>query len=215
VKDLPAGELAKKWRSVLVSKMPWLLRFCFYYASTGFVLLLGLDRFASGYSNPFDHMLYIYRYTLALVRPVPTGIESQPVQWLLNQVPITYYGVSVSSGGVSYPTITFLGAMNPFIIYMTIPAMAYALHRYDQRNSQIALFLLCWFAATYLPFFPLSYIGHRISYIFYFQNTVPAVAGAIALLFSNKHIPRTVMLVYALLVLVGFAWYFPFKKIPP
>jgi hypothetical protein len=145
---------------------------------------------------------------------VPTGIESQPLDWLLNQVPIQYLGVSVTSGGVTYQTISFWGAMNPFIIYLTIPAMAYALYRYDQRNSQLALFLLCWFAATYFPFFPLSYIGHRISYIFYFQNTVPAVAGGIALMFSNKHIPRAVVVVYVLLVLVGFAWYFPFKQIP-
>jgi hypothetical protein len=105
--------------------------------------------------------------------------------------------------------------MNPFIIYMTVPGMAYALYRYDQRNSQVALFLLCWFAGTYFPWFPIVYVAQRIAYIFYFQNTIPAVAGAIALLLSNKHVPRSIVLVYVLLVLVGFAWYFPFKKIPP
>jgi predicted membrane-bound dolichyl-phosphate-mannose-protein mannosyltransferase len=213
LRDVRPSELVKKWKSVLVPKLKWLLPFGFYYAATGFVLLFALDRFVSG-SNPFEHIRFIYTYTLALVRPVPTGIESQPLDWLLNQVPIQYLGVSVTSGGVTYQTISFWGAMNPFIIYLTIPAMAYALYRYDQRNSQLALFLLCWFAATYFPFFPLSYIGHRISYIFYFQNTVPAVAGGIALMFSNKHIPRAVVVVYVLLVLVGFAWYFPFKQIP-
>jgi predicted membrane-bound dolichyl-phosphate-mannose-protein mannosyltransferase len=214
LRDLRPSELVKKWRTVLIPKLKWLIPFGFYYAATGFVLLLVLDRFASG-SDPFSHMRYIYQYTLALVRPVPTGIESQPLDWLLNQVPIQYLGVSVSSGGVTYQTIAFWGVMNPFIIYLTVPAMAYALYRYDQRNSQLALFLLCWFAATYFPFFPLSYLAHRISYIFYFQNTVPAVAGGIALTFSNKHVPRTAVIVYVLLVLVGFAYYFPFKQIPP
>ncbi len=214
LRDLRPTEFARNWRKVLVSKLRWLLPYSFYYAATGFVLLFALDRFASG-SDPFVHIRFIYTYTLALVRPVPVGIESQPLDWLLNQVPIPYLGVSVSSGGLSYQTIAFWGAMNPSIIYLTIPAMAYALYRYDQRNSQLALFLLCWFAATYFPFFPLAYIAHRISYIFYFQNTVPAVAGAIALMFSNKHVPRTVVIVYALLLLVGFAWYFPFKQIPP
>jgi predicted membrane-bound dolichyl-phosphate-mannose-protein mannosyltransferase len=213
LRDLRPSELVKKWKTTLIPKLKWLIPFGFYYAATGFILLLVLDRFASG-SDPFAHIRYIYQYTLALVRPVPTGIESQPLDWLLNQVPIPYLGVSVSSGGVTYQTIAFWGAMNSFIIYLTIPAMAYVLYRYDQRNSQLALFLLCWFAATYFPFFPLAYISHRISYIFYFQNTVPAVAGAIALIFSNKHVPRSVVLVYALLVLVGFAWYFPFKQVP-
>jgi dolichyl-phosphate-mannose-protein mannosyltransferase len=213
LRDLRPSELVKKWRTALIPKLKWLIPFGFYYAATGFILLLVLDRFASG-SDPFSHIQYIYQYTLALVRPIPTGIESQPLDWLLNQVPIPYLGVSVSSGGVTYQTIAFSGIMNPFIIYSTIPAMAYALYRYDQRNSQLALFLLCWFAATYFPFFPLSYLAHRISYIFYFQNTVPAVAGGIALMFSNKHVPRSAVIVYVLLVLVGFAYYFPFKQIP-
>lgn len=213
LKDVRPSELVKKWRSILIPKLKWLLPFGFYYAATGFVLLFALDSLVS-HRNPFDHIRFIYTYTLALVRPVPTGIESQPLDWLLNQIPIPYLGVSVSSGGVTYQTIAFWGLMNPFLIYLTIPAMAYALYRYDQRNSQIALFLLCWFAATYFPFFPLAYISHRISYIFYFQNTVPSVAGAIALMFSNKHVPRSVVIVYMLLYLVGFAWYFPFKQIP-
>lgn len=212
LRDVRPSELVKKWRTTLIPKLKWLIPFGFYYAAAGFILFLMVDRLVGG-TDPFSHIRYIYQYTLALVGQ-PTGIESQPLDWLLNQVPIQYLGVSVSSGGVTYQTIAFWGVMNPFIIYLTIPAMAYALYRYDERNSQLALFLLCWFAGTYLPFFPLSYIGQRISYIFYFQNTVPAVAGGIALMFSNKHIPRTILIVYVLLVLVGFAWYFPFKQIP-
>jgi len=213
LKDQRPSELAKNWKTILIPKLKWLLQFAFCYVASGFIFLVLLDRLAGG-NDPISHIRYIYQYTLALVGPVPTGIESQPLDWLLNQVPIQYLGVTVSSGGLSYPTIAFWGVMNPFIIYLTIPAMAYTLNRYDEHSSQLALFLLCWFAATYLPYFPLSYLGHRISYIFYFQNTVPAVAGAIALMFSNKHIPRTVIIVYVLLVLVGFAWYFPFKQIP-
>jgi predicted membrane-bound dolichyl-phosphate-mannose-protein mannosyltransferase len=221
LRDVRPSELVKKWRTALVPKIKWLLPYAFYYAATGFIGLFVLDRFVSG-KDPIEHIKYIYTYTLALVRPVPTGIESRPLDWLMNQVPIPYLGVSVSSGGQTYQTIAFWGAMNPFILYLAIPAMVYALYRYDERNSQVALLMLCWFAATFFPFFPLSYIGDRISYIFYFQNTVPAVAGAVALMFSNKHVPRSVVVAYVILVLVGF-WFdtpishaaFPFRKIPP
>jgi len=214
LRDTPHSELRKKWKSILVSRGPWLFTFAFYYVATGFILLLPLSRL-SGFANPLQDIPAVYQGFMVLTSPVAVGIESQPLQWLLNQVPITFYGLSISTGGVTYETIAFVGAMNPFIIYMAVPGMAYALYRYDQRNSQVALFLLCWFAATYFPWFPVVYIAQRISYIFYFQNTIPAVAGAIALLLSNKHVPRSIVLVYVLLVLVGFAWYFPFKKIPP
>ncbi len=221
LRDVRPNELIKKWRSILIPKLKWLLPFSFYYAATGFTLLFVLDRFVSG-RDPFDHIRFIYSYTLALVRAAPVGIESRPLDWLFNQVPIPYLGVSVSTGGITYQTIAFWGAMNPFILYLTIPAMVYALYRYDEKNSQLALLMLCWFAATYFPFFPLSYIGNRISYIFYFQNTVPAVAGAVALMVSNKNIPRSVLLAYVFFVLVGFFFdtpfsyaAFPFRKIPP
>ena len=207
-------EGVKVSKSVMLEDLQWFFRFGYYYALTGFVGLLALSS-VTGYKNPLDYVRFMFGNMLALAEVGAGGISSQPLQWLMNQVQIPYLQIGLQIGSTSVTPVAFWGGMNPFIIYLTIPAIAYAAYRYVARNSQVALFLLCWFAMTYLPYFPLAYISHRISYIFYFQNTVPAVAGSIALMLDNDRLPRTPVILYLLLVLVGFSWYFPFKKIPP
>jgi len=201
-------------RSVFFADLRWLLGFGFYYAVTGFLLLLALGS-VTGYRNPTDYIRFMFGNMLSLTELQVGGIASQPLQWLVNQVQIGYLQIGITIGQISLSPVAFWGGMNPFIVYMTIPAVAYTTYYCITRKSQTALFVLCWFAGNYFPYFPLSYLSHRISYIFYFQNTVPAVAGGIALLLNNKRIPRTLIILYVLLVLVGFSWYFPFKKIPP
>jgi predicted membrane-bound dolichyl-phosphate-mannose-protein mannosyltransferase len=201
-------------KSVLLADLQWFFRFGYYYALTGFVALLALSS-VTGYKNPADYVQFMFGNMLALAEVGAGGISSQPLQWLMNQVQIPYLQIGLEIGSTYISPVAFWGGMNPFIIYLTIPAIAYAGYRYAARNSQVALFLLCWFAMTYLPYFPLAYIYHRISYLFYFQNTVPAVAGSIALMLDNDRLPKTPVILYILLVFVGFSWYFPFKKIPP
>jgi predicted membrane-bound dolichyl-phosphate-mannose-protein mannosyltransferase len=201
-------------KPVILADLQWFFRFGYYYALTGFVALLAFSS-VTGYKNPLDYIRFMFGNMLALAEVGAGGISSQPLQWLMNQVQIPYLQIGLQIGSTNVTPVAFWGGMNPFIIFMTIPAIAYAAYRYVARNSQIALFLLCWFAMTYLPYFPLAYLSHRISYIFYFQNTVPAVAGSIALILNNDRLPRTPVILYLLLVLVGFSWYFPFKKIPP
>ena len=57
-----------------------------------------------------------------------TGISSSPWDWLVNQKPIDYARVAVNSvaGGsvtASRPLIAYRGEMNPFIIFVALPAL--------------------------------------------------------------------------------------------
>ncbi len=203
------------WRGLL----DWLERFTIVYVVAGLVLLTLMDRLWVGYSNPFDHMTFIYQYTRGLTRAVPEGIESYPWQWLLNEVEIPYLAVNVNVYQDSqlvgtYPATVFTGAMNPLIIYMAIPATVYAAYSFYEDRTQYTLFTVVFFALTYLPFYPMSIIGHRIMYIFYFLNTVPAVSLGVSHLLLDQRPPRIVVLAYCVAVVVGFYWMFPFKKIP-
>jgi hypothetical protein len=56
--------------------------------------------------------------------------------------------------------------------------------------------------------------GHRISYLFYFLPTLPAVVLAGASFILGTGLPRPVIWTYAIAVLLGFYRYFPFKPIP-
>jgi hypothetical protein len=51
-------------------------------------------------------------------------------------------------------------------------------------------------------------------YIFYFLNTVPAVAGSVAGMIIEQTPPRIVVVFYIAAVIAAFYMMFPFKIIP-
>jgi hypothetical protein len=104
--------------------------------------------------------------------------------------------------------------MNPTVIFMTIPVMLYCAYSYYETKSEFALFILAWFSMTYFPFYPAALIGHRIMYIFYFLNTVPAVAASIAYMMAHESPPKIIAVVYVAAVVAAFYMMFPFKVIP-
>lgn len=198
------------WRK----KIRWLVRFTYFYLIAFFGLLTLLDHFWGTYSSPLQHLMYIYTYTTTL-----TGIQSYPWQWLINQVQMPYIKVTgdIYVDGQLVGTkilVAFIGAMNPFIIYLCIPAMAYIAYKYFRGGDEFALFNIVWFICTYLPYYPMVILGNRIVYIFYFLNTLPSVCAAIGYFFIDKRTPPVLSGIYMGLVLVGFIIFFPFKVIP-
>jgi dolichyl-phosphate-mannose-protein mannosyltransferase len=179
-----------------------------------------LDWQFSTYQTPWEHLQYILQYGLSLTRPGgPINQESYPWQWLLNEVPMTYLRTEeqvLANDQVvaSYATVFFRGAMNPFIIGVAPLAAAYAVWRTVRFRDTLALWVVAWIVATYLPFFPLAMVQHRISYIFYFLPTLPAVAVAVAMFVRDGSAPRFVLWAYLCAVLVGFVAYFPFRTLP-
>ncbi len=208
-------EAGSRWRA----KLEWLEKFGIAYVACFMISLTILDRFWGGYENPFEHLSFIYSYTLALSRPVLMGIESYPWQWLINEVKIPYLTVEESVYAdhtlvSTYVSVAFVGAMNPFILFFTIPSIAYMAYLYGRKKDNSSLFVIAWFTCTYLPFYPMWIIGHRISYIFYFLNTIPSVCAAVTFLILDQRPPKILIGVYLIAVIVSFILLFPFKIIP-
>ena len=145
----------------------------------------------------------------------------------MNEAQIPYYVVTgrVTSGGEYIMTVTlkaFIGAMTPAIIYLTIPSIAYITYRYVRKRDNASLFILLWFIVTYLPYYPMSLIMHRIMYIFYFLSAIPAVCLAISYgIWDLRNIFKKysslyliIICVYLAMVLIGFYMLFPFKTFP-
>ncbi len=198
--------------------LSWFEKYAATFVVSFLLILTVLDRLWVGFSSPLDHIKFILNYSTALVSACPSGIISCPWQWLLNQIQIPYLvvNVQVSSGNVTskYESISFIGAMNPAILYLTIPAMLYMAYSYYQKKSDLTLLSLVWFAVTYLPYYPAVILGQRVTYLFYFLATVPAVCAAVAHMIADQNPPRLVVLFYLGVVLLSFLMMFPFK-VPP
>jgi 4-amino-4-deoxy-L-arabinose transferase-like glycosyltransferase len=179
-----------------------------------------LDAWFSFYRFPWDHLQYMLHYGFGLTRAGgPQGQESNPWQWLLNEVQMTYYRSDVqvlANNQVisSRAAIFFRGAMNPLIIGAAPLGVAYTLWYAWRFHDRLAVWVVCWIALTYLPFYPLAMLEHRISYIFYFLPTLPAVTVALAIFLRRGGLPLLVQWSYLLIVVVGFIGYYPFQTIP-
>ncbi|HEY8741595.1 MAG TPA: glycosyltransferase family 39 protein [Chloroflexota bacterium] len=196
------------------------------YLASFLVALWLLDLRWSTYTNPITHLLSIWSYGTKLTHSAgPTGIESWPWEWLINEVQIPYLRVTVTICGVSlgngvpcpqdnvirqFDSILFRGALNPYLIAGLPLALAYALARLRGSDNRNALLALVWFALAYLPFLPATVLDRRIAYIYYMLPAVPAIALASAELFADPRIPRSVTIGYIVAILYGFAGYFPF-----
>ena len=179
-----------------------------------------LDLPFSTYHDPWAHLQHMLSFGASLQAPSgPTGIASNPWQWLVNDGQINYLRVAVDTsvnGTVvaSHPSIDFRGALNPILIGTLPPAVLYALWLAARTGNMLAIWSLAWGAGNYLPYYALALINHRITYIYYFLPVVPALAAAVALLLLRSRLPRIVIYGYFGAVLLGFAAYFPFRQLP-
>jgi predicted membrane-bound dolichyl-phosphate-mannose-protein mannosyltransferase len=211
------------WRYAGGTLRPNLRVLGFLVGSFGITWLAGmwiLDLWVTRFWTPWDHLGYILKYGFGLQRARgPAGIESYPWQWIINDVQIPYLKVDQNilvNGKVTEtrPTVWFRGAMNPILIGAAPLGIAYSLWRALKTGEALSLWVVAWVTGNYLTFYPTSMIGHRISYIFYFLPTIPAVAVAIAQLLRDAAVPRLVTAGYLVVFLVGFLGYFPFR-VPP
>ncbi|MFC2006504.1 hypothetical protein ACFLVG_06125 [Chloroflexota bacterium] len=70
--------------------------------------------------------------------------------------------------------------ISPSIWALIIPVVLYVTFRAIKGNNT-AIFVLSWFAGTYLIWIPVTLITDRISYVFYFYPTIGAICIGLAL----------------------------------
>ena len=214
VKFLSSDSKTRSWNRLFT----WFEKYIAVYAICFLAILAVLDRLWVGFSSPFQHLQFILNYSTSLTSGCPNGIISCPWQWLLNQIQIPYLivNVQVTAGAVkkSYESISFLGAMNPAVLYLTIPAMLYAAYDYYQKRSDISLLSLVWFATMYFPYYPAVILGNRVTYLFYFLMAMPGVCAAIAHMIADQNPPKWVLVFYLAVVVLIFYFMFPFKTVP-
>jgi dolichyl-phosphate-mannose-protein mannosyltransferase len=194
---------------------------------SGVLMLAGLwalDARYTRYANPVDHIAHMFEYGANLRSPVDrAGIcatnDSLPWEWPFNQCQITYLRVDVTVRAgdkvvSKVPSIDVRGAMNPLLAGAIPLAFLFTTWLAWRTKHRLALWAVVWAAANYLPYVVLSFVNHRITYIYYFLPVIPAVAIAIALLLRRSSLPRFVTVGFVAAYVLGFLAYFPFRIIP-
>lgn len=189
--------------------------------------------YATGFgplTNPVLNFIYYFHYQSLL-----TGCSSTttwncyPWNWILpfNINPSGYYVVTTTvtttlANGTqrvitSHP-IDWLGIGNLAIWYSIWPIAAMILYKTVTRKlTKVDGFIATWIAATYLPWYYVSLVLHRVEYSFYFINVDPALALGIPILISamipdtNRRMQNFLLLVWLAAAVYFFIMFFPVK----
>jgi 4-amino-4-deoxy-L-arabinose transferase-like glycosyltransferase len=167
--------------------------------------------------NPFAHLSHIYNYAQLLkTRPDAVGISSSPWQWLLDRKVINYARVAVntSSGGhllSSRATTNFQGEVNPFIIFLAVPALFSAAAVAWRERDPVATIGLCWCLGTFLPFAIESQISGRITYLYYMVIVMPGIYLVLCKAFSR--LSWAAILGWGVMLSYGFIELFPIRTL--
>lgn len=189
---------------------------CTAASAVAYLLLLGgLDRLAGVGMDPITHTRYMMR-VLTEVRVNVTSVQgrlagdsSGPLQWLLDQRPITYW----RQPGFGPAVVDIRGVINPVMILAAVPTLVLAAAAaWRQREAQ-SLLALAWFAGTMLPY-AAGAINGRVTYIYYMVTVMPAVYIALArCLHGRPRLPEAVRIVFALGVVYNAVLLFPFRSL--
>jgi 4-amino-4-deoxy-L-arabinose transferase-like glycosyltransferase len=169
--------------------------------------------------SPFSHIGHILHYAQLLTsQPGATGISSTPWQWLLDAKTIDYAKVAVNSlvGGkivASHPTIFFQGAINPFIVFVAIPALFAGIAAAWREGEALAALGACWCLGTFLPFVLASQVTGRTSYLYYMAIVLPGIYILAARLFSPRRIGLAATLGWSVALVYGFGDLYPLRTL--
>jgi dolichyl-phosphate-mannose-protein mannosyltransferase len=170
-------------------------------------------------TNALEHTRHMLDYAVQLTSPHgPEGIASYPWGWLAGDGTIPYLTLdsTATAGGqvVERTTVVaFRGELNPFLLYLAIPALFAAAARSWRDGEELDLLVLAWFAGTMVPFSLQAIFQDRTTYLYYLLATLPAICLACARLLSARGIPRAAALGWALALVIGFVNLYPFRTL--
>jgi len=181
-------------------------------------------------TNPIDNFRYYFYYQSLLTGCTSTtSWNCYPWNWILpfNLNPSGYYVVTTTvtttlpSGlqkVVNYHPIDWQGIGNLAVWYAIWPITGMIIYKIVRRTfTKVDAFIGFWIASTYLPWYYVSLVLHRVEYAFYFINTDPALALGIPVLVtamvpdSNKRVQNAVLFVWLFAAVYFFILFFPVK----
>jgi predicted membrane-bound dolichyl-phosphate-mannose-protein mannosyltransferase len=169
--------------------------------------------------SPFTHFFHMYHFALLLkLEAGKPGISSTPWEWLLNEKAIPYAKTAVNSVAngqivASHNIYFFQGEINPFIIFLVVPAACACVAIWWRGADTLALVGVAWCAGTFLPSAAEYVISNRVDYLYYMLVVMPGIYLVLVRVFADRRMPRSAVFGWAVMLLYGFADLFPIRTL--
>jgi predicted membrane-bound dolichyl-phosphate-mannose-protein mannosyltransferase len=136
--------------------------------------------------NPFSRINALLSGTAANVFTNPKlSISSRPWTWLYPQWFRAYYmGPNVPIIAYSFVPQQYLSFISPTIQLLILPIIGYMIYKMIKKNKVAGLVVL-WFLATYVIWIPLDILTNRVTFVFYFLSTTPAICIGLGIAISD------------------------------
>jgi hypothetical protein len=108
--------------------------------------------------------------------------------------------------------VKYVGVMNPLLVYIMLPAVAYSIWHYKNTRDRADLFGVVWWAWSYLIYYPLAFAS-RAMYLFYMLPVMGAISLMAANLMCHPKMNPYVRYLYTGAVIVLMLLQFPVR--PP
>jgi dolichyl-phosphate-mannose--protein O-mannosyl transferase len=143
-------------------------------AAVSFVVLISVfDFFITGsFENPITRIHSLLSATAANQFTIPKlSISSRPWAWLYPQFIDPNYNSPFIVYSYDPQYISFISTT---VQIMILPTIGYMVYKAIKQNQAAALVVL-WFIATYVVWIPLDIATNRVTFVFYFLATTPAI----------------------------------------
>ena len=156
-------------------------------AALSFVFfLVFFDYFIYGsIENPITRITAMLSSTAANTFTDPKlSISSRPWTWIYPQWIQAYY----NSPNVPFIVYSYdpqyISFISSTIQIMIIPTIGYMIYKVA-KGSQPAALVVLWFISTYLIWIPPDIVSNRVTFVFYFLNTTPAICIGLGMAISD------------------------------
>jgi dolichyl-phosphate-mannose-protein mannosyltransferase len=153
---------------------PWFM-YTIIFAIVAFVGLIPLCEYIIHHGltpemNPFHRIQEIISLSNSLkFEAIDHPFKSHPWDWLIFYRPMPFWYMPHYTAAISFT-----------IWALIMPTFGYLVYRSIKRD-EAGLFALAWFFGTYLVWIPITFITHRVDYIFYFYSSVGAICMGVAI----------------------------------
>lgn len=150
------------------------------------VFIVFFDFFIKGnFENPLTRINSLLMETTANTFTAPKlSISSRPWTWLYPQW-IQLYDNSPNVPFIAYSQDPqYISFISSTIQILIIPTIGYMIYKAIKKSETAGLVLL-WFLATYLILMPLDIATNRVTFVFYFLTTTPAICIGLGMALSD------------------------------